>query len=120
MTGMSSRTGDARRSALQMSSLCAPRWTSGPLQIGQTRMSSRRASMNAFQNELRQTRIDFSVDSKRDQVVPAEVSAFYRILLGHQHEVAVRDVHIRSLKRVVIRKRGRRQYQHQERTRAEK
>src|SRR5712691_8589008 len=105
ITGISSRIGNARRSALQMNSACALRWTSGPLQIGQTRISSSRESMNSFQHEFHQGRVEFGIDAHRDQVAPAEVAAFYRILFGHQHEIAIGELEICSPKRVVIRKR---------------
>src|SRR5438445_11120380 len=68
-------------------------------------MSSSRASMNSFQNELRQRRIDFGLDAHRNQVAPAEVAAFYRILFGHQNEIAIGELEVCSPKRVVIRKR---------------
>jgi len=63
-----------------------PAVDSGPLQIGHTRMSSSRESMNSFQYEFREGRVEFGLDSHRNQVAPAEVAAFYRILFGHQHE----------------------------------
>src|SRR6266853_147759 len=105
ITGISSRIGNARRSALQMNSACALRWTSGPLQTGQTRISSSRASMNSFQYEFRQGGIEFGLDAHRNQVAPAEVAAFYRILFGHQHEITIGKVEVCSPKRMVIRKR---------------
>src|SRR6266481_2591481 len=88
-----------------MNSACALRWTSGPLQIGQTRISSSRASMNSFQYEFRQGGIEFGLDAHRNQVAPAEVAAFYRILFGHQHEITIGKVEVCSPKRMVIRKR---------------
>src|SRR5712691_1724971 len=88
-----------------MNSACALRWTSGPLQIGHTRMSSSRESMNSFQYEFREGRVEFGLDSHRNQVAPAEVAAFYRILFGHQHEIAIGELKVRSPKRVVIGKR---------------
>src|SRR6266481_5274277 len=102
ITGISSRIGNARRSALQISSDCALRWTSGPLQIGQTRMSSRRASMNAFQNEITYSGIDFGVNGHGDQIAPAEAPTFYRILLGHQHKIAVGEFEIGRPKPMMV------------------
>ena len=61
--------------------------------------------MNSFQNELRQRRIDFGTDAHRNQVASAEVAAFYRILFGHQNEIAIGELEVCSPKRVVIRKR---------------
>src|SRR6267143_1541623 len=105
ITGISSRIGNASRSALQTNSACALRYTSGPLQIGQTRMSSSRESMNSFQYEFRQGRVEFGLDSHRNQISPAEVAAFYRILFGQQHEIAIGELEVFGPKRVVIRKR---------------
>src|SRR5262252_3467220 len=65
-------------------------------------MSSRRASTNAFQDELRKSRVDLRLDAHRNEVASAEAPAFYRILLGHQHEVAIRIVQILGPKGVVI------------------
>src|SRR5207253_11062857 len=68
-------------------------------------MSSSRESMNSSQYEFCQGRVEFGLDSHRDQIAPAEVAAFYRILFGHQHEITIGELEIRSPKRVVIRKR---------------
>src|SRR5207248_11096797 len=68
-------------------------------------MSSSRESMNSSQYEFCQGRVEFGLDSHRDQIAPAEVAAFYRILFGHQHEIAIGELEICSPKRVVIRKR---------------
>src|SRR5690349_5731550 len=68
-------------------------------------MSSSRESMNSFQYELCQGRVEFSLDSHRNQIAPAEVPAFYRILFGHQHEIAIGELEVCSAKHVVIRKR---------------
>src|SRR4030081_28292 len=68
-------------------------------------MSRSRASMNSFQNELSQRRIDFGTDAHRNQVASAEVAAFYRILFGHQHEITIGELEVCGSKRVVIRKR---------------
>src|SRR5438046_9129856 len=68
-------------------------------------MSSSRESMNSSQYEFCQGRVEFGLDSHRDQIAPAEVAAFYRILFGHQHEIAIGELEVCSPKRVVIRKR---------------
>src|ERR1700704_1403271 len=68
-------------------------------------MSSSRESMNSFQYEFRQGRVEFGLDAHRNQVAPAEVAAFYRILFGHQNEVAIGELEVASPERVVIRKR---------------
>src|SRR5882672_11790396 len=83
-------------------------------------MSSRRASTNAFQDELRQSRIDFRLDPDRNQVAPSEASAFYRILLGHQDEVAVRKLQLLRPERVVVGERVRREHEAHARERGEK
>src|SRR5258705_8535810 len=70
-------------------------------------MSSSRESMNSFQYEFRQGRVEFGLDSHRNQIAPAEVAAFYRILFGHQHEIAIGELEVFGPKRVVIRKRVR-------------
>jgi len=61
--------------------------------------------MNSFQYEFRQSRVEFRLDAHRNQIAPAEVAAFYRILFGHQHEIAIGELEVCSPKRVVIRKR---------------
>src|SRR5260370_34031360 len=68
-------------------------------------MSSSRESMNSFQYEFRQGGVEVGFDAHRNQVAPAEVAAFYRILFGHQHEITIGELEVCSPKRVVIRKR---------------
>src|SRR5438128_11051146 len=72
-------------------------------------MSSRRASMNAFQNQITHSGIDFGVNGHGDQVAPAEAPTFYRILLGHQHEIAVGEFEISRPKTVMVGERMRRE-----------
>src|SRR5436309_15758683 len=83
-------------------------------------MSSNRESMNSFQYEFRQGRVEFGFDAHRNQIAPAEVAAFYRILFGHQHEIAIGELEVRSPKRVVIRKRVSREREPHSRERREK
>src|SRR5438445_8846290 len=73
--------------------------------MGQTRMSSSRESMDSFQYEFRQGGVEFGLDSHGNQIAPAEVAAFYRILFGHQHEIAIGEFEVCGSKRVVVRER---------------
>ena len=58
--------------------------------------------MNSLHNEFDQGRIDFGVNLKRVKVCTPEVTAFYRILLGHQYRVAVIKAQIFAGKHMMI------------------
>ena len=64
-----------------------------------------RESMDSFQYEFRQGGVEFGLDSHGNQIAPAEVAAFYRILFGHQHEIAIGEFEVCGSKRVVVRER---------------
>src|SRR5260370_39379791 len=101
---MSSFTGNARRSALQMSSRASFFHTSGPLHSGQTRISSSLGSISApaglgdtREKEVvelgRQDRIDPHVPHARI----GECGAFYGILLGHDDHLGAGELQLLRL-----------------------
>src|SRR3989338_2083963 len=89
---MSSSILKARRSALQISSFSALRYTSGDLHNGQTRISSSFASMGGYLSQyvFDQGRVDLGIHMQRPISLIGERGAFYRIFFGEEYCVATR------------------------------
>ena len=58
--------------------------------------------MDTLQNEICESGIGFGVHARRNQVAPAEATTFYRILFGHQHEIAIDELEVRGPERVMV------------------
>jgi hypothetical protein len=71
--------------------------------------------MDTLQNEVCESGIGFGVDARGNQVAPAEATTFYRILFGHQHEIAIDELEVQGPERVMVGKRMRREVQSQTR-----
>src|SRR3972149_3444740 len=65
-------------------------------------MSSSRASTNASLHEVGEPRVELRIHAQGNEIAASECPAFYCILLGHQDEVALLEVELAGLKRVVI------------------
>src|SRR5437762_7743181 len=104
---MSSFTGKARRSALHTSSRASFFQTSGPLQSGQTRISSSFGStcIEAFDDEYLEFGIDQCVDAHRPHASVGECGAFYGILFGHDDDLRAGELQVGRGVGVVIGKR---------------
>src|ERR1700687_568929 len=109
---MSSFTGKARRSALQMSSCESLCQASGPLHKGQTRISSSLGSIGApaGPGEAGEKKIvEISGKDGLDTQIPharvGECGAFYGILLRHDDHFGARVLQILGLKGVMVGKR---------------
>src|ERR1700683_1143200 len=119
ITGTASRMGEASRS-MRHTSTCASRLNNSvPLQTGQARISSSRASilsrprLRCSAANLRQyARQQFAglrrAELRADRNVPqsrvAERCAFYGILLGHEYRQLIAEGKLRNAQRMVIRK----------------
>src|SRR5258706_310937 len=98
---MSSFTGKARRSALHRSSLASLRQTSGPLQNGQTRISSSLGSIGApagvgqpGEEEIVEIGRKDRVDAQVPHPSVGECGAFYGILLRHDDDLGARKLEL--------------------------
>ena len=61
--------------------------------------------MDTFQNQVGESGVGFGIDARCNQIAPAEATTFYRILFGHQHEIAIDELEVRGLERVMVGKR---------------
>src|SRR5258705_2777159 len=96
-----------------MSSAACGRCTSGPLQSGQTRISSSLGSTKLLLQPSAERGIERSAHREHPEVRLREALAFYRVLLGHHDRGLVAEFEIRGAERVVVRK-GMRQRLHAE------
>jgi len=71
--------------------------------------------MDTLQNEICECGIGFGVHARRNQVATAETTTFYRILFGHQHQIAIDKLEVRGLEWVMVGKRMRGETQSQAR-----
>src|SRR5262245_17553204 len=70
-------------------------------------MSSSLASMNASGHEIDEVLVYARLDAEREEIVTREPAAFYCILLGHQHRVALVVLELAGGVRVMVRERVR-------------
>lgn len=86
MTGMPSRIGKARRSARQINSRSDLRYTKGPLQIGQTRISRSLESIQPLFKKLKEPAIEIRLDAQHIQLgdgIRIVASTVYPVVFVH-------------------------------------
>src|SRR5450432_1458274 len=106
---MSSFTGNASRSPLQMSSAASLRHSSGPLHSGQTRISSSLGSIGAPAGLGDAGKKEIVELGRQDRIHPqvphariGECRAFYGILLGHDDHLGAWKLELLGLERVMV------------------
>src|SRR6187399_1778374 len=104
MTGMSSFTAKARRSALHTSSSASFFQRSGPLQTGHTRISSSLGSIgspgeciDACEDEIVEVARQDRLDAQEPHARIGERGAFYGILLGHDDQLGAGQLQVARL-----------------------
>src|SRR5688572_16659723 len=106
---MSSFTGKARRSALHTSSRSSFFQRSGPLQIGQTRISSSLGSIgspagcsDAGEDEFVELARQDGLHAQEPHARIGECGAFYGILFGHDDDLRPGELEVASLVEVMV------------------
>src|SRR6185503_12715455 len=107
ITGMPSLIGKPRRSALQTSSSAGWRCSSGPLQIGQTRISSSFGSTQLLQQPALKRGIERRAHREYPVVRLGKALAFYRVLFSHHERRGIAELKVAGDERMVIRERMR-------------